>query len=115
MPQKHDNYTRKVFNGIGEGGGGKSDYKDYKDCFRSQKYKTMWLWSGAHGSTHYSGARGPGFVSTPKTRTAFFRKLSSAFFQTMKYCKGLRLGFFFNRIEVETIKIIPKKFWLNYN
>jgi hypothetical protein len=22
MPQKHDNYTRKVFDGIGEGGGG---------------------------------------------------------------------------------------------
>jgi hypothetical protein len=40
MPQKHDNYTRKVFDGIGHGGGwggvggGKSDYKD---CFRSQK------------------------------------------------------------------------------
>ena len=37
MPQKHDNYTRKVFDGIGEGGGGKSDYKD---CFRSQKENT---------------------------------------------------------------------------
>ncbi len=38
MPQKHDNCTRKVLYGIGEGvggwGGGKSDYKD---CFRSQK------------------------------------------------------------------------------
>ena len=34
MPQKHDNYTRKVFDGIGGAGGGKSDYKD---CFRSQK------------------------------------------------------------------------------
>jgi hypothetical protein len=22
MPQKHDNYTRKLFDGIGEGGGG---------------------------------------------------------------------------------------------
>jgi hypothetical protein len=46
IPQKHDNYTRKVFDGIGEGwgyggwGGGKSDYKD---CFRSQKFEAKIL------------------------------------------------------------------------
>jgi hypothetical protein len=34
IPQKHNKFTRKVFDGIGEGGGGKSNYKD---CFRSQK------------------------------------------------------------------------------
>ena len=34
MPQKHDNYTRKVLYGIGHGGG----KSDYKDCFRSQKH-----------------------------------------------------------------------------
>ncbi len=22
---------------------------------------TLWMWSGAHGSTHNNGARGPGF------------------------------------------------------
>jgi hypothetical protein len=39
MPQKHDNYTRKVFDGIGEGGwgGGVEGKSDYKDCFRSKK------------------------------------------------------------------------------
>ncbi len=31
----------------------------------------MWMWSGTHGSTHNSGARGPGFDPTPKPRTAF--------------------------------------------
>ncbi len=35
MPQKHNNYTWKFFDRIGEGGEGKSNYKD---CFRSQKY-----------------------------------------------------------------------------
>ncbi len=30
------------------------------------------MWSGAHGNTHDSGARGPGFDPTPKPRTAFF-------------------------------------------
>jgi hypothetical protein len=30
------------------------------------------MWSGAHGSTQDSGARGPGFDPTPKPRTAFF-------------------------------------------
>ena len=25
---------------------------------------TKWMWTGAHGSTHDSGARGPGFDST---------------------------------------------------
>ncbi len=34
----------------------------------------MWMWSGAHGSTHDSGARGLGFDPTPKLRTAFFWK-----------------------------------------
>ncbi len=41
MPEKHDNYTRKVFDRIGEGwgggGGGGGCKSDYKDCFRSQK------------------------------------------------------------------------------
>jgi hypothetical protein len=32
------------------------------------------MWSGAHGSTHDSGARGLGFDPTPKPRTAFFWK-----------------------------------------
>jgi hypothetical protein len=41
-----------------------------------------WMWSGAHGSTHDSGARGPGFDPTPKPRTAFIWKLSSPFFLT---------------------------------
>ncbi len=44
MPQKHDNYTRKVFDGIGEGGGvgyGGGGKIDYKDCFRSQKRVTF--------------------------------------------------------------------------
>ena len=41
----------------------------------------MWMWSGAHGSTHDSGVRGPGFDPTPKPRTAF-RNLPSPFFQT---------------------------------
>jgi hypothetical protein len=36
IPQKHDNYTRKVFDGIGEGVGGGCK-SDYKDCFLSQK------------------------------------------------------------------------------
>ncbi len=37
-PQKHDNYTRKVLYGIGEGGvGGGGSKSDHKDCFRSQK------------------------------------------------------------------------------
>ena len=40
------------------------------------------MWSGAHGSTHDSGARGPGFNPTPKPRTAFIRKLSSPFLKT---------------------------------
>jgi hypothetical protein len=35
----------------------------------------MWMWSGAHGSTHNSGARGPGFDPTPKPRTAFLEAL----------------------------------------
>ena len=38
IPQKHDKYTRKFFDGIGDGGGGWGEGKsDYKDCFRSQK------------------------------------------------------------------------------
>ncbi len=41
MPQKHDNYTRKVFDGIGEGWGGEGK-SDYKDCFRSQKKALLW-------------------------------------------------------------------------
>ena len=36
MPQKHDNYTRKVLYGIGDGGG-VGCKSDYKDCFCSQK------------------------------------------------------------------------------
>ncbi len=40
------------------------------------------MWSGAHGGTHDSGARGPGFDPTPKPRTAFNWKLSSPFFLT---------------------------------
>ncbi len=45
MPQKHDNYTRKVLYGIGHGGGamggGGEGKSDYKDCFRSQKLNTI--------------------------------------------------------------------------
>ncbi len=42
MPQKHDKYTRKVFDGIGEGwGGGGGCKSDYKDCFRSQKCRGL--------------------------------------------------------------------------
>ncbi len=37
----------------------------------------MWMWSGAHGSTHDSGARGPGFDPSPKPRTAFSEALIS--------------------------------------
>ena len=38
MPRKHYCYTRSIFYGIGEGGGGWGGCKsDYKDCFRSQK------------------------------------------------------------------------------
>jgi hypothetical protein len=42
----------------------------------------MWMWSGAHGSTHDSGVGGSGFDPTPKPRMAFFRKIPSPFFQT---------------------------------
>ena len=35
------------------------------------------MWSGAHGSTHNSGARGPGFDLTPKLRMAFSEALIS--------------------------------------
>ncbi len=49
---------------------------------QSEGTTTQWMWSGAHGSTHDSGARGPGFDPTPKPRTAFIRKLSSPFFLT---------------------------------
>jgi hypothetical protein len=31
---------------------------------RKQCEKRMWMWSGAHGSTHDSGARGPWFDPT---------------------------------------------------
>jgi hypothetical protein len=34
------------------------------------------------GRAHAFGARGPGFDPTPKLNKAFFRKLSSPFFQT---------------------------------
>jgi hypothetical protein len=30
------------------------------------------MWSGAHGSTHNSGARGPGFDPTPKTQEGIY-------------------------------------------
>jgi hypothetical protein len=40
------------------------------------------VWSGAHGRTHDSGARGPGFDPTPKPRMAFDGKLSCPLFQT---------------------------------
>ncbi len=35
------------------------------------------MWSGAHGSTHDSGARGLGFDPTPKPSTAFLEALIS--------------------------------------
>jgi hypothetical protein len=35
------------------------------------------MWSGAHGSTHNSSARGPGFDPTPKPRMAFSEALIS--------------------------------------
>ena len=35
------------------------------------------MWSGAHGSAHDSGARGPGFDLTPKPRMAFSEALIS--------------------------------------
>jgi hypothetical protein len=35
------------------------------------------MWSGAHGITHDSGARGPGFDPTPKPRMAFLEALIS--------------------------------------
>ena len=53
-----------------------------KETENSNQITTILMWSGAHGSTHDSGARGPGFDLTPKPRMAFFRKLSSPFFQT---------------------------------
>jgi hypothetical protein len=36
-----------------------------------------WMWSGAFGGTHDSGARGPGFDPTPKPRMAFSEALIS--------------------------------------
>jgi hypothetical protein len=47
---------------------------------RKQCEKRMWMWSGAHGSTHDFGARGPAFDPTSKPRTAV-RKILSPFFQ----------------------------------
>jgi hypothetical protein len=37
----------------------------------------IWMWSGAHGSTHDYSARGPGFDPTPKPRMAFSEALIS--------------------------------------
>ncbi len=37
----------------------------------------MWMWRGAHGSTHGSGTRGPGFNPTPKPRMALSEALIS--------------------------------------
>ncbi len=72
------------------------------------------MWSGAHGSTHDSGERGPGFDPTPKPRTAFIRKLSSPFFLTTDlktiviYCdvKLKLIILLFNRSILFSINVI---------
>jgi hypothetical protein len=37
----------------------------------------LWMWSGAQGSTHKSGARGPGFDPTPNPGWHFLEAIIS--------------------------------------
>jgi hypothetical protein len=48
-----------------------------QDYYHLKVAPSKWMRSGAHGSTHDSSARGPGFDPSPKPRKAFLEALIS--------------------------------------